>query len=434
MERVRRGWKWIASRSPRAFLFTGWIVFLLGSYPGFLSIESALELYEVRTGVYSDTHSGVMTLIWRACELVSAGPFPMLLVQSGLFLFGLAAVLRTIVTPRAAALLASAVLLFPPVFVVVATIWPDSLLAGALVAAAGALLDPRRGWKITGVVLLGVACSCRFAAIAAVVPLLLLVPTTLVGWKRIAAIAGVALAIEGAAVASDRILVEVDTFEPQQGLMLPDTVSILRRNHVTSVKSLGAALEGTPVIDMARLKDITSKGKDPLEWWPLAHGDKRPFDPVATPDEMWALFRAWRHAVTRHPGAYLKHRQGMASRLLAFSGGNPRIFEDLGDFDLLAPVHHRALPSSWEIGWRAIVDTVHSMQLFRPWLYLLLAIAMLVVGRRVLVVRTFAIAGLAYEVAMMLFAPGPEYRFSHWLVCAACIALVAWLAPKRYAR
>lgn len=433
MGRVSRGWSWIASRSPRAYLWTGWVVFVLGCYPGFLSVESALELYEVRSGIYSDTHSGLMTLCWRALELVNAGPFPMLVLQSTLFLFGLAAVLRAVLSPRAAAVLAAAVLLFPPVFVVMATIWPDSLMAGALVAGAAALLEPRRRWKIFGIALLVLACSCRFAAIAAIVPILFLVPTSFEGWRRTLAALGVALAIEGAAIASDRALVEVDTFEPQQALMLPDTVAILRRNHVTSAKALGTALEGTPLIDVAKLKDITSRGRDPLGWWPLAHGDKRPFSPIITPDEVWSLFRAWHHAVVRHPVAWFKYRKALASQQLAFVG-NPPIFEDLGDFDLLAPVHHRALPSTWELGWREVVDTAHAMQLFRPWLYFLLAIVVLVIGRRDRLIRVFAVSGLAYEVALSFFGYTPEYRYSHWLVSASCIALVVLLAKRRYAR
>ena len=100
----------------------------------------------------------------------------------------------------------------------------------------------------------------------------------------------------------------------------------------------------------------------------------------------------------------------------------------------LGNVHHRALPSTWELGWRAVVDTTHDLQLFRPWLYLVLAIVVLVIGRRDQLIRVFAASGLAFEVAMMFFGSAPEYRFSHWLVTTACVVLVVLLAKRRYAR
>jgi len=429
---ARGACRWIATRPPRAYLIAGWIVFLLGCYPGFLSIESALHLYEVRSGVYSDVHPTLMTLAWRTLELGMAGPFPMLLLQSGLFLFGLAAVLRTLVTARAAAIAASCVLLFPPVFVVMASIWADSLMAGALLGACGALLQPQPRWKVLGGVLLVLACDCRLAAVAAAVPILALVPMTLVGWKRIAMIASIAISIEGAAIICDRVLVDNETYELQQAVMLPDTISVLRRNHVTSVHALDEALAGVPIVDHARLRDFISKGKDPAGWWGLSHGDKRLFEPLATPDQTYALFRAWRHAVLRHPGAYLKHREAIALRLLGLSGGNPAVLMDLGDFDLLGPMHHRALPSMWERVTGTIVETTRSLQLFRSFIYLLLALLLVAVGK-LRIVRVFAISGAAYEIAMMLFAPNSEYRYSHWLVVAATIAAVVRFVAKRYA-
>src|SRR5579862_9430353 len=115
--------------SRRTILFAGWIAFVLGCYPGYLTTDSSLQLYTVRSGDFTD-YSPMMTALWSALEYVTAGPFPMLALQSGLFLFGLDAILRKLLAPRAAAVTATCVLLFPPVFAVMAVIWPDALMAG----------------------------------------------------------------------------------------------------------------------------------------------------------------------------------------------------------------------------------------------------------------------------------------------------------------
>src|SRR5260221_10905741 len=125
-DRAQQVLRWLAARSPRQIVVAGWIVFVLGSYPGYMSKDSATQLFTVRSGDYTD-YSPVMTALWGAFEYVFSGPFPMLLLQSGLFLFGLVAILRAVLSPRAAAVTASCVLLFPPVFSVMAVIWPDAL-------------------------------------------------------------------------------------------------------------------------------------------------------------------------------------------------------------------------------------------------------------------------------------------------------------------
>ena len=147
--------RWIASRRPRTYLFAGWLLFALGCYPGYLASDGILQLYTVRSGEFSD-YAPVMTALWSLLEYVLAGPFPMLVVQSGLFLFGSFAILRTFLTPRAAAITAGCVLLFPPVFATFAVIWPEPLMAGALIAATGAVLQPRLFWKRAAI---GFACS-----------------------------------------------------------------------------------------------------------------------------------------------------------------------------------------------------------------------------------------------------------------------------------
>ena len=59
---AKRALQWLTERSPVTILLAGWIVFFLGSYPGYLSIDSVLQLYTVRTGDTTD-HAPLMTTL-----------------------------------------------------------------------------------------------------------------------------------------------------------------------------------------------------------------------------------------------------------------------------------------------------------------------------------------------------------------------------------
>src|SRR3569832_1770177 len=132
-----------------------------------------------------------MSAVWGALEYVSAGPFPMLALQSGLLLFGLYALLRRVVVPRAAALTAVAIVMFPPVFTVMAVIWPDPFMAAMLIAGFAAVLESQRGWRIAGAVMIAIAVATRPEVVLALIPLALVaVPGAGAGGGRAAGAGG----------------------------------------------------------------------------------------------------------------------------------------------------------------------------------------------------------------------------------------------------
>ncbi len=413
--------------SPRTILFVGWIAFVLGCYPGYLSGDSVLQLYTVRSGDFTD-YSPVMTALWSALEYVTAGPFPMLALQSGLFLFGLDAILRKLLVPRAAAVTASCVLLFPPVFAVMAVIWPESLMAGALLAGFGAALDDRRGWKIVGAVSIAIAIACRPEVALAVIPLAFTIVPASRWWRRTAIALGVTIGLAFVACVADRALTVVDTYAWQQHLMVMDTVGVVRRAKVDSPAALEAAFAGLPLADRATLRARVKSANDAFGWSPLSNGEKRIFDLVTTDEQASALAADWRHSIAQHPKAYALHRWAMTRALLR---GKARVYDSFGGFELLKPLHHRASPSDYEVGMQHVVRLVAKTPLFMPWLYLALAIAALVLAWRRPIVRAIAASGLVYELSMFVLAPTGDYRYSHWLVSATCIAIVALAVARR---
>jgi hypothetical protein len=430
-ERARKLARWVAARRPRTFLFAGWILFALGSYPGYLTNDGILQLYTVRSGDYSD-HAPVMTALWGLLEYVVAGPFPMLALQSGLFLFGLFGILRTLLSPRAAAITAAGVLLFPPVFATMAVIWPDPLLAGSLLGALGAWLQEGRRWKIAAAVLLVIACACRPEAALAIIPLALLALPDRAWWLRAGLALALAIGVAGTARLASWALTATDTYTWEHTVQVMDVVGTLRRAKVKDEAKLRSALAGLPLADPATLRDRVAAGNDALNWRPLVHGDKRIIDPIDSDAEARAANAAWRRAIASHPGAYTSHRLTMTRNLLGIRGNWQPVHDDFGNVDLLAPLHHRATASDWQLSAQSFVRAVGNTPLFRPWLYLLLAIAAIVLARRRPLLRNLAISGLVYELTMFVLAPTPDYRYSHWLVAATC-AVLAGLAVHRRA-
>ncbi|MEO8702117.1 MAG: hypothetical protein ABI867_18890 [Kofleriaceae bacterium] len=430
---AKRGVRWIAAREPRTLLIAGWVVFVLAAYPGYMSVDSTLQLYTVRSGDYSD-YAPVMTALWGALEYVAAGPFPMLALQSGLFVFGLAALLRRVMSPRAAAVTAPAVLVFPAVLAPMAVIWPDSLMAGALVAGIAALLEDRPRWRVTGMLLLIVACSCRPEIVLALTPLVMLVIPKSTRWRRAAIALAMVIGIAGVARVTDWVLTTTDTYSWRQTLMMTDLVGTLRRAKVKDDAALHQALAGLTIADNNALTTRMNAGVGALRWWPLANGDARIFDPITTAEQSDVLTAAWRHTIAERPGGYAVHRWAMTRSLIGISGNWEPIYDNHGDPQLLAPLHHRAESSDWQYGMQQFVRLVGKTPLFRPWLYLILAVAMIVLNRRIPVIRNLVASGLAYQVAMVIFAPAPDYRYSHWMVTTTCIAIAATIVTRSWRR
>lgn len=423
--------------SPRWILIAGWIVFVLCAYPGFMSVDSALELFDVRNGVYTDTYPPVMTAVWSLLEIAFAGPAPMLVLQSGLFLFGLAALLNRVLSPRAAALTAVGVLLFPPVLAVMGVIWPDPLVAGCLLAGTAMVLGHRLSIRLGGLALLALAIACRAEVTFAVVPLAWLAVTrelpTLSRWARFGAACGIVLVLALVSRGAEWALTDKPTYSWQQALLMPDIASITRRVHPKTDADVQKLLGDIKLANVDGAGDRLKRGRDARDWWALTHGDKRVFEPIANDTERAALSATWRKLVTHYPLAYVKHRLEMTKTLIGVSGRADPVYDDFGDPDLLAPLHHRAIPSAWQHASRAIVRGVTRSPVSLPILYLVLAIAVIVLARGVPIVRTLAVSGLVYELTWFFLAPAADYRYSHWLIVTATIGAITLLVRRRYA-
>jgi hypothetical protein len=412
-----------AIATPRRILLAGWLLFVVYAFPGFMSYDSVIQLVQARhLEPIQDWHPPMMAMMWRLTDHIVAGPFPMLVIQSALFLIGLFVILSKTMSERAAAIVASCVLLAPPVLAPMAVIWKDSQMAGFLLAGIAALLSKRRGWRITGVAFLSMATALRYNAVAATLPVLaLLIFRDIVPlWKRLALTTAVWIAITLAAFGANRLATDQQSHIFQSSLALSDIAGTLRYakhqdNHEILVDYGDLPWKYTDLIPI-RARTVYS----PLNTWLdlTSPGSRQLFTLPLTPQQLRAVVPAWASIVTSNFRAYLHYRKDVFSALLDLREvGSGAIWQGFTDAAWSEDViTHRAKHSELQTWWLATVQKLDGTALFRPWIYLVLCIAFVVMARKDLVPLVVLASGLANELALFVLAPSTDYRYSHWMI------------------
>jgi hypothetical protein len=429
--RVTRAGRWLVGRSPMSILVAGWIGFGLLAYPGYLSYSAIEQFGEARIGTYSDAHPVLATVLWSYFGRVIAGPAPMLALQSGMFLFGLAAVFRRVMSPRAASAAAVATLLAPPVYAVMAAIWNDSLAAAALLAAAGCFVDGRRASRIAGVVCLVLACNCRpgfVVAAPAILALAFTSPGRRIRWRAVAQIAAISAGCAAAAQLASDAFEDDEVYPWTSQLQVMDIGGTARRADLDEA-DFDRAFDGVEIVDRVHLARWIAQGHDQFDYWPLVYGEARVFAPVGDDDDAAAVGYAWRRMIVDHPVAYLRHRVSLARHALGLDLPPASVFDDFGDPKHLVALQHRADASAIQRVWRHVIRVLGRTFVFKPWLYLAGAIVALVTARD-RVVRLVVASGLCYEAAQFFLADSIAASQSHWLVTTAWVGAFAWLGAR----
>lgn len=428
------GWKWAgakldAAANRRRILLAGWVALLVYAYPGFMTWDSIQQLSEARHPPLTDWHPPMMALLWRFTDTIVAGPFPMLVIQTTLCLLGLDGVLRQVLAPRRAAIAAVLVLLFPPVMVVMAVIWKDSLMAGAMLSGIAALLSPNRRWRIVGCLLLSFATTLRYNAPAATfAPVVLLFTWRegLVRWRRYALALGVWLAITGVAFTASRLITDKKAYAWHNSVALLDIAGTLFDAPKLEDGEVRELLAGVPVRATSGLQLAFREAYSPSWWGPLVLGDQRVMD---QPDSEAARARvadAWWNLVSTYPRAYFKHRRRVFWAAIALSrppsaaiwdGFVTEPFE--GDL-----IDHRVHRSDTQAWIAKQIRRFENTLIFRPWAYLLLALLLLPLCRRSRLAFALLTSGIAYVLTLLVAAPSTDYRYSHWMVLTTCLGTV----------
>lgn len=423
-----------------ALALLGFIVVWWVYRPGFMSVDSVAQLTEARSGAFSDFHPPILALIWRYLDKVWPGPIGMLILLDGLFWLGVAVFFRLLRWPlwaRAGALLVAG--FQPAVFMLLGTIWKDTLMQATLLAATSAMLlaGPRPRASEVGLVialpLMFVAIAVRHNGIGAAWPLLAL-PffglKWLAGWRRpwqLLAALGVGLVLalalrQGSALLSRKI---AEPTEYWQMTPIYDLVGMSLQVDEMLIDPEDGIL--SPGVDLARLR----RAYDPRDHLRLYHCRGKNCTPALLrtndPTQLRALSANWKRAIKAHPRAYLAHRWRVFRELLRFEGRRVDLSTGITRNRLGVPTQRS------EAGTFAVdlLARAPNFPFYATWFYVLLQGALLVVGALDFFKRgrplslCFSLSGLIY-LATFFFATGaPDFRYSTWTILTTLLAACA---------
>ncbi len=432
----------IRTLRPVTVLAGAWLIVMVYAFPGQMTADTFDHLHEARTGVYTDGHPPAMNVVFWLSELVVAGPLGVLLVQTLAFLSGLHGLLRRTFSQRRAAWIASVLFVFPPIMTTLVVVWKDSIMAAMLVVGTAALLDARRGVRIAGLVALLVASAVRYNAFAATFPLVVLVFEWRPGlhWlKRYAISSATWLAITAASLAGNGALADVEMHYWHSSLAVHDVVGTL--HHVDGTlpdAELERLFEGTELLVHRDIHAHIRAVYTPKNFFPIVASKHAMWSfpvygntPAAQPQRA-AIERAWKEVLGTYPGAYVEHRLAVMKRVLAYRQrpGWPVIRREFEYPQTVIDMGLTVRASTLQHAMTAWLIALETTPLFRPWIYLAVAVLLLGFTRRHRDVFALLASGILLELTLLVLAPTPDYRYSHWMVTATCISVVVLVARR----
>ncbi len=301
----------------------------LAYWPGLMGWDPVHQYGQALSGQITDWHPPIMQWLWEQFIPVWSGPAPMLLIQLVTWWGGLALLaVRALSEARRGlgwGLLACGLL--PLGLALSGAVFKDSMMAGALVSAAGLIAwrDRRRLTVPLAVVLLVFASALRFNGFVAAMPLLLmLLPEAFRRtWPRLVLSAMLASAALVAVVPAINAVIGAKPSGVQLSLLIYDIGGITEFSGVNAFPSqLRRDLDDNPIVDPV---GVNHRCYDPEKWdsysdWvdpecPLGFTD---WNAELVPAGIDAK-RVWLAAVLHHPFAYAEHR-------LTHFAWNTRIF------------------------------------------------------------------------------------------------------------
>ena len=442
---ARRIWRRIATTPPLVVLAIAWLYLIIFAFPGVMTQDSFDHLREARDRIYSDGHPPAINLLWAIVDYFVAGPFGMLVIQATCFLAGLYFAMRRALDPRPAAWVAAAVFVFPPVLVPFSVIWKDPLMAGFLMAGFVGLMSPRRSLRILGLLGMFAATSVRYNAIAATLPLIVLLFEWRPGmhWVKRYAIAVVAwLVVTFSSFQFNAALTDHKLYLWHSIAVFDIVGTLAFVDEDIPDAELTKLFEGTDLLVKENIHATARELYTPKDFLPITNHPTKtmwslPINGYVPPPEGQrnAITRAWKETLTRYPLAYLKHRISVFAECIGL--GETRASGAIAKRDYRWPenVHQLGLGTGWSKFQRKLIKLysfiVRHTPVFSVWMYLVIALVLLPLAFRHRDVLALLLSGLGLETTLLLVAPSPDYRYSHWLVICTIISAIL-LGVRRY--
>jgi hypothetical protein len=428
-----------------ALALVGFFVVWWVYQPGFMSRDSVVQLGQARSGVFGDDHPPIVSLIWRPLDRVWPGPIAMLLLLDGLFWLGLAVFFRLLRWPLWARACGLLVVGFQPaVFMLLGTIWKDTLMQAALLAGFAALLlsgpRTRRWWWALALPLLFVGIAARHNAVAAAWPLLAVpifrhrwLARLRRAWQLVASLsAGLVLALalhQGAALLSRSV---TEPSEYWQSTPIFDLVGMsLQLDELLITPESGVLNEG---VTLSRLRQAYQP-TDHLRLYKCRQKNCTPaLGRTSDPAQLRALSATWKRAILAHPGAYLAHRWLVFRELLRLGTRKIELSTGISRNPLGVPLARS------EAGTTTVelLGKLPKFPFYATWFYALLECALLGFGIFDFFKRgrpfclCLAFSGLLYLATFFLATGAPDFRYSVWTILTTLLAACSIAGFERW--
>jgi hypothetical protein len=427
---------WLQRTSPRAILGGALGLFLVYSWPGFVGWDTREHFVQSRAGHYTDGHPPAIALLFRICEVFVAGPLLLLLVQAVSLLLGLYLIFTRRLAPRAAALAASAVYLFPYIAGVTGLVAKDCLMAGAIVLAIGLMLDdsPRR--HRVALCLLFFASLMRWNALAATfAPMILLFRwnATLAGVRRHAVAIVAWLGVTFAAYAANELLTDEREYLWHWAYAYEDIAGTLEHVPDLDDATLGKLLEGVPLAQHENLHRRFHELYNPASHYHLMRDKGRIFSIPQSPAERDAVAAAWKKIVLGNPAAYLAYRVDNFRLLLAIdrppSFSNVYVwFNVIAAPEVISELGHDAAPGRIQAKLIEASIWISLTPLYFTFIYFGLCLLLVPLVRERLELALI-LSAIGYELQWFFLAATADTRYSQWM--AICTLTTAVLVTAR---
>ena len=408
-------------------------------YPGQYPFDSAFQIWQARTGEFSDITPVPMLALWSILLKLSGDPGSLFVLNLAMFWAGLglaARAMRGNIAWRAGAVLACG--MNPLALVQMSHLLSDAHLAAVLMLALGLIASATRSRQSTplwiAAVLIIYAGTIRQNALIAVLPLGPLVAQWLLR-GRPANLRTVLLAAMSACVLSgalgfalDRVLV-VDRRPLWPMLALWDLAAISVATDELQLPAFthGDGLSAMELSETGAFDPVTAASLFAHSRSGIGSGLNRPYPP----EQRKQLARIWVTAILDHPSAWLAHRMRTMALLCGRHHEQPSgvaYYRDRAAFRDNPP-----LPDAWfpvaQDGFYALSERLSTGWGFSAMPYLLMhaAVALVAWLRRrendPLLVISIAASALLYSASFFILAPSTELRYLTWPIVSAPFAL-----------
>ncbi len=430
---------WLKRRSPTQILVAGLTLFWIYCWPGFVGWDTRAHMLDARHGHYSDGHPPAVAYVIRICEVFVTGPLLPMLIQSISLMVGLYLLFKTRAGERAAALIAVAVFLFPPIAGVTALIAKDGLMAGPLVIGIALLADERTRRQRLALVFIFFASLMRWNALAATfAPMILMFQwrPAMSRLKRYAIAAATWLAITGAAYEANELLTDEQEHIWYWSSAYQDIAGTLQYMPDLDDATLAQLLDGVPVVAHEGLHAKLRAIYNPAHYFQLMRDRGAVFRRPETDAERDAVAAAWKRIVLGHPAEYLRYRVDNFRYLINIdrveSFSNVYVwYSVIAAPETIPELEHDAGPSRIGDKLRDASVWISLTPLYWLFPYFALCFLLLPVCFRSALESSLLLSAIGYELAWFFLAQTTDYRYSQWmLICTVSAAALA--IARRY--